>query len=55
MGAGHAGSSPYGIALAAWRRGFHAEIWVSHKGAVLLDYQNERRLAQGRQADAGRR
>lgn len=41
MGAGHAGSSPYGIALAAWRRGFHAEIWVSHKGAVLLDYQKK--------------
>lgn len=41
MGAGHPGSSPYGIALAAWRRGFHAEIWVSHKGAVLLDYQKK--------------
>lgn len=41
MGAGHAGSSPYGIALAAWRRGFHAEIWLSHKGAILLDYQKK--------------
>ena len=41
MGKGHAGSSPYGIALAAWRRGFHAEIWVSHKGAILLDYQEK--------------
>jgi hypothetical protein len=41
MGAGHPGSSPYGIALAAWRRGFHAEIWVSHPGAVLLDYQKK--------------
>lgn len=41
MGAGHAGSSPYGIALAAWRRGFLPEIWLSHKGAVLLDYQKK--------------
>jgi predicted double-glycine peptidase len=40
MGKGHAGSSPYGIALAAWRRGFVPEIWLSHKGAVLLDYQS---------------
>src|ERR1043165_3141304 len=40
MGKGHAGSSPYGIALAAWRRGFLPEIWLSHKGAVLLDYQS---------------
>jgi predicted double-glycine peptidase len=41
MGKGHAGSSPYGIALAAWRRGFLPEIWLSHKGAVLLDYQKK--------------
>ncbi|WP_374655322.1 peptidase C39 family protein [Dongia sp.] len=41
MGKGHAGSSPYGIALAAWRRGFLAEIWLSHKGAILLDYQRK--------------
>lgn len=40
MGKGHPGSSPYGIALAAWRRGFHAEIWLSHKGPVLAYYQN---------------
>ncbi|MBI2255911.1 MAG: peptidase C39 family protein [Proteobacteria bacterium] len=40
MGKGHAGSSPYGIALAAWRRGFAPEIWLSHKGAILLDYQS---------------
>lgn len=38
MGSGHPGSSPYGIALAAWRRGFRPEIWNSHRGAVLLDY-----------------
>lgn len=40
MGKGHAGSSPYGIALAAWRRGFHAEIWLSHPGPILAYYQN---------------
>ncbi|TDQ82190.1 peptidase C3-like protein [Dongia mobilis] len=40
MGKGHAGSSPYGIALAAWRRGFHAEIWLSHKGPILSYYQS---------------
>jgi predicted double-glycine peptidase len=39
MGKGHPGSSPYGIALAAWRRGFPAEIWLGRKGPVLLDYQ----------------
>lgn len=41
MGKGHAGSSPYGIALAAWRRGFHAEIWLSHKGPILAYYQSK--------------
>jgi predicted double-glycine peptidase len=40
MGKGHAGSSPYGIALAAWRRGFHAEIWLSHPGPILAYYQS---------------
>lgn len=39
MGKGHPGSSPYGIALAAWRRGFPAEIWLGRKGPVLMDYQ----------------
>lgn len=39
MGKGHPGSSPYGIALAAWRRGFPAEIWQGRKGPVLMDYQ----------------
>lgn len=38
-GKGHAGASPYGLALAAWRRGFVPEIWLSHKGALLLDEQ----------------
>jgi len=40
MGKGHAGSSPFGIALAAWRRGFHAEVWQSHKGPILAYYQS---------------
>ena len=39
MGKGHPGSSPYGIALASWRRGFPAAIWLGRKGPVLLDYQ----------------
>jgi predicted double-glycine peptidase len=39
MGKGHPGSSPYGIALASWRRGFPAEIWLGRKGPVLMDYQ----------------
>src|SRR5262245_61519993 len=29
MGKGHPGSSPYGLALAAWRRGFKPELWLS--------------------------
>ncbi len=41
MGKGHAGSSPYGIALAAWRRGFLPEIWLGRKGPILLDYQKK--------------
>lgn len=39
MGKGHPGSSPYGIALASWRRGFPAAIWLGRKGPVLMDYQ----------------
>ena len=39
MGKGHPGSSPYGLALAAWRRGFTVELWLSHRGPYLLDYQ----------------
>jgi len=38
MGKGHPGSSPYGLALAAWRRGFRCELWLSHKGPFLLHY-----------------
>ena len=39
MGKGHPGSSPYGLALAAWRRGFKPELWLSHRGPFLLRYQ----------------
>jgi len=39
MGKGHPGSSPYGLALAAWRRGFKPELWLSHRGPFLLDCQ----------------
>jgi predicted double-glycine peptidase len=41
MGKGHPGSSPYGLALAAWRRGFKPELWLSRRGPVLLKYQKE--------------
>src|ERR1700742_4780515 len=36
MGKGHPGSSPYGLALAAWRRGFRPELWLSRRGPFLL-------------------
>jgi len=39
MGKGHPGSGPYSLALAAWRRGFKPELWLSHRGPFLLDYQ----------------
>ena len=39
MGKGHPGSSPYGLALAAWRRGFKPELWLSRRGPFLLKYQ----------------
>lgn len=41
MGTGHPGSSPYGLALAAWRRGFKPELWLSHRGPFLLKYQKQ--------------
>src|SRR4051812_16382751 len=39
MGKGHPGSSPYGLALAGWRRGFGIRLWLSHRGPFLLHYQ----------------
>lgn len=37
MMAGHGGCSPYGLALAAARRGFSAELLVSDAGPLFLD------------------
>ena len=42
MGEGHPGSGPYGLALAAWRRGFLPELWLSHRGPFLLGYQKQK-------------
>lgn len=39
MGKGHPGSSPYGLALAGWRRGFTVSLWLSRRGPFLLAYQ----------------
>jgi predicted double-glycine peptidase len=39
MGKGHPGSSPYGLALAGWRRGFQITLWLSKRGPYLLKYQ----------------
>ena len=41
MGKGHPGSSPYGLALAGWRRGFQITLWLSRCGPFLLSYQKE--------------
>jgi predicted double-glycine peptidase len=41
MGQGHPGSSPYGLALAAWRRGFQPTLWLSRRGPFLLKYQKQ--------------
>jgi hypothetical protein len=37
MTSGHGGCSPQGLALAAWRRGFAVELFVSHERPVFLD------------------
>jgi hypothetical protein len=39
MGKGHPGSSPYGLALAGWRRGFTVTLWLSQRGRFVLDYE----------------
>jgi hypothetical protein len=49
MGKGHPGSSPYGLALAAWRRGFGVELWLSRRGPFMLRYQ---RILDRRQVSA---
>ncbi len=37
MTAGHGGCGPYGMALAAWRRGFACEVFVNDEGALFTD------------------
>jgi len=37
MTSGHGGCGPYGLALAAWHRGFDVEIFVNGKGALFVD------------------
>ncbi|HEY5789702.1 MAG TPA: GNAT family N-acetyltransferase/peptidase C39 family protein [Gammaproteobacteria bacterium] len=37
MTAGHGGCSPRGLALAAWRRGFRATIYLSESGPLFTD------------------
>jgi hypothetical protein len=37
MTAGHGGCGPYGLALAAHRRGFDTEIYLSHEHELFLD------------------
>jgi hypothetical protein len=44
MGKGHPGSSPYGLALAGWRRGFRITLWLSKRGPFLLKYQKKAEL-----------
>ncbi|MBB1076554.1 peptidase C39 family protein [Rhodoferax sp. 4810] len=37
MTSGHGGCGPFGLALAAHHRGFHAEIFVNDRGVPLID------------------
>ena len=37
MTTGHGGCSPHGLALAAWRRGFDAQVWVSSSETPFVD------------------
>ena len=37
MTSGHGGCGPHGLALAAWRRGFAAEVYLSDAGPLFLD------------------
>jgi ribosomal protein S18 acetylase RimI-like enzyme len=34
---GHGGCGPHGLALAGWRRGFHAEVYVSNDGVPFIE------------------
>jgi len=37
MLAGHGGCGPHGLALSAWKRGFHASAYISKEGALFKD------------------
>ena len=37
MTSGHGGCSPHGLALAAYRRGFHPRLMLNHSGPLFLD------------------
>ena len=37
MTSGHGGCGPYGMALAAWQRGFDVEVFVNDEGALFVD------------------
>ena len=37
MTSGHGGSSPLGLALAAWRRGFRVEVYINTQDPLFLD------------------
>ncbi len=37
MTSGHGGCGPHGLALSAWRRGYQAELYLSHSNVLFLD------------------
>lgn len=37
MTSGHGGCGPHGLALAAWRRGFHVKLYVSQDGPLFIE------------------
>lgn len=37
MTSGHGGCSPHGLALSAWQRGFHVELYINQSGAPFVD------------------
>jgi ribosomal-protein-alanine acetyltransferase len=37
MLAGHGGCGPHGLALSAWKRGYHASVYISKEGALFKD------------------
>lgn len=49
MLAGHGGCGPHGLALAAWHRGFHADIWITQEGPLFrhtVRNQNKKRVLE---------